>query len=109
MGVATDALIWSSSALVGISFLFEKLSWLYQGLRLFGGAYLVYLGIEMWFHAAEPQNLPPNPNRKVRDTWSYFRVGLMTNLAIRSRLFSLAASSPIFYHGRDRCGLGLPQ
>lgn len=34
----------------------------------------------MWFHAAEPQNLPPKLNRKVRDTWSSFRVGLMTNL-----------------------------
>lgn len=80
MGIATGALIWSSSALVGVSFLFEKLSWLYQGVRLFGGAYLVYLGIKMCFHAAEPQNLPPNLNRKVRDAWSSFRVGLMTNL-----------------------------
>ena len=80
MGIATGALIWSSSALVGISFLFLKLSWLYQGVRLFGGAYLVYLGIKMWFHAAEPLNTTSNLNEKVRDAWSSFRVGLMTNL-----------------------------
>lgn len=80
MGIATGALIWSSSALFGVSFIFDKFSWLYQGVKLFGGAYLVYLGIKMWLHAAKPLNSTPILNKRVGDAWSFFRAGLMTNL-----------------------------
>ncbi len=79
MGIATGALIWSSSALIGVSFLFEK-PWLYQGVRFFGGAYLVYLGIKMWLHAAEPLNATPTLSKRVRSAWSFYQAGLMTNL-----------------------------
>ena len=77
-GVSCAALLWSSAALLGISLLFETTVWLYQGLKVLGGAYLIYLGIQSWRYAGRPPQLsaktPPGSN------WRLFRVGFVTNL-----------------------------
>ena len=37
LGIATGALVWSSTAMGGLNFLVDKLAWLYWTLRLIGG------------------------------------------------------------------------
>lgn len=57
-GVSIGSVIWVGLVLVGISVVLEKAAWLYTGLRLAGGVYLVYLGIRLWRGARQPM-----PNR----------------------------------------------
>lgn len=78
LGVSCAALLWSSAALLGISLLFETTVWLYQVLKVLGGAYLIYLGIQSWRYAGRPPLLsaetPPD------SSWRLFRVGFVINL-----------------------------
>ena len=57
----------------GISVVLQQAAWLYAGLRLAGGAYLVYLGIQLWRGASTPMAfndapaaLPLAPSRGFR-------------------------------------------
>src|ERR687885_470648 len=54
LGVATGSAVWSGAALFGLSVVFEQLAWLYGGLKLLGGTYLLYLGIKLWRTADHP-------------------------------------------------------
>jgi len=53
-GVATAALIWAIAATLGMHLLLARAAWLYDVLKLMGGAYLVWLGFQAWRHADEP-------------------------------------------------------
>ena len=46
LGVATTGGVWSSPAVLGLSFVFERFVWLCGVLKLLGGAYLVYLAVK---------------------------------------------------------------
>ena len=59
LGIATGALVWSSTAMGGLNFLADNLAWLYWTLRLFGGVYLFYLGIVIWRRADQAFFLRP--------------------------------------------------
>ncbi len=79
LGVSCATFLWSSAALLGISLFLETTAWLYQGIKLLGGAYLIYLGVESWRHAGNK----PNPKVKMSLMSSgghSFRVGFITNL-----------------------------
>jgi threonine/homoserine/homoserine lactone efflux protein len=45
--------------LLGISFVLAQAAWLYAVLRLIGGAYLIYLGIQLWRGARNPMAETP--------------------------------------------------
>lgn len=80
LGVSCAAFLWSSAALLGVSLLFETTAWLYQGMKLLGGAYLIYLGIRSWRHAGNPPRLSAEVLSAL-SSWRSFRVGFVTNLA----------------------------
>lgn len=80
LGVACAALIWASAALFGLSLLFETTAWLYFGVKLFGGVYLIYLGMQSWRRANKPLMLDIRAP-VVLSGWRSFRVGFTTNLA----------------------------
>ena len=81
LGVAIGSTIWSSAALFSLSVVFAQFAWLYGGLKLLGGVYLLYLGIRLW-RAADHR--PPAPSSSTHTTvhtdWQAFRLGLLTNL-----------------------------
>lgn len=52
MGIAAGALTWSLVAVSGIAIVFQLVPPLYIGLRLIGGGYLIYLGINAFRSAA---------------------------------------------------------
>lgn len=107
LGVATAAAIWSSAALFGISVLFETAAWAYSTLKLLGGAYLIYLGVQSWRHAKEPLLLRAEKPGQTVSRWRYFRSGLVTNLTNpKSAIFfgsifatMLAPSLPVWVRG----------
>ena len=80
LGIAVGAALWSGSVALGLSMVFAHFAWLYGGLKLLGGAYLIYLGIRLWIGAG--QALPVLESRRATShgDWPAFRIGLITNL-----------------------------
>ncbi len=78
LGIATGALLWSSTAMGGLNFLVDKLAWLYWTLRLLGGVYLLYLGIAMWRRA--DQAFSSDLQAEPRTSWQAYRLGIATNM-----------------------------
>jgi RhtB (resistance to homoserine/threonine) family protein len=81
LGIATGSIIWSSIALFSLNAVFAQFAWLYGGLKLLGGMYLLYLGIKLWRTADHNPLIPPSSTPAVLYTdWQAFRLGLLTNL-----------------------------
>ena len=80
LGLATGAGIWSSSALAGLSVLLTQYVWVYDGLRVLGGCYLLYLGIVLWCNAGRPTTLVSPESATTADDWGAFRLGFGTTL-----------------------------
>ena len=81
LGVATGSAMWSSAALFSLSVVFAQFTWLYGGLKLLGGMYLLYLGIKLWRTADRHPLVPSSSTRAtVHTDWQAFRLGLLTNL-----------------------------
>ena len=80
LGIATGAGIWSTAASMGLSVVFAHFAWLYGGLMLAGGVYLLYLGIVLWRAADHPLAQPASQGAAVDTAWRAFRLGLFTNL-----------------------------
>jgi len=80
IGIAAGAAFWSSAAILGLSVLFARFTWIYRGLEVLGGIYLIYLGIRLWRTAFAP--LPTATGARVpsRTYGQAFRDGLLTNL-----------------------------
>ncbi len=47
-GIAVGDLLWSLAALLGLSEVFTLWPWLHGAMKIFGGAYLIYLGVMAW-------------------------------------------------------------
>ncbi|GGK44260.1 LysE family translocator [Salinarimonas ramus] len=54
IGMGLGGAIFAVIALLGLITVLEQVGWLYAGLRLAGGIYLVYLGIRIWRGASQP-------------------------------------------------------
>lgn len=54
MGLAFGASLWCLFALLGLTVLFRMVPQLYTALKVIGGAYLVWIAVQMLRHAAEP-------------------------------------------------------
>lgn len=79
LGVATGAALLATAAVLGLSVLFQQLSWLNTAIRLAGAAYLIFLGVQIFRQAREP--LPePTDDPAATGIWLYYRRGLITNL-----------------------------
>ena len=79
-GIGAGAVVWASAAMFGLNLIFEAAPALLWALKLFGGAYLIWMGVKLWRGAAEPfdtRDTRPVP----RSAFSAFRLGLFTQLA----------------------------
>lgn len=47
LGITCAVAIWASLAVFGFGLLIQQFFWLYEGIRLAGAAYLIYLGVRM--------------------------------------------------------------
>ncbi|MDM7458126.1 MAG: LysE family transporter [Paracoccus sp. (in: a-proteobacteria)] len=74
-GLATGASVWCLFALLGLTALFRVAPWTLVMMKLLGGIYLIWIGIRMWRHAAEPLPDPAAGRSKG------FVAGLLLNLA----------------------------
>ena len=77
-GFGLGATIWAAAAITGLSLLFDVAPWLFTGIKVAGGLFLVWIAVAMWRHAPEP--LPDMDVSTPRSPWSAFRLGLGTFL-----------------------------
>jgi threonine efflux protein len=80
LGIAVGAVVWSSTALFGLSVVFTQFAWLRRALKVLGGIYLLYLGIKLWRAADRPPGAPSPQGSMVRSDGQAFGLGLLTNL-----------------------------
>ena len=81
-GIVTGTALWGLAGFFGISTLFALAPWLYTGLKVVGGAYLVFLGLRL-IRASflrEAQSTPAAVAAKP-GIWASWRLGLLTNLS----------------------------
>ena len=80
-GIAIGSLIYAGLTMFGLSVLILRFAWLGDILRVLGGAYLVWLGIQAW--RAPPEDLHPASAGAVQHVPSLLRglrVGLLTEI-----------------------------
>jgi len=57
VGFGLGAVLWATAALAGLALLFELVPQLFTALKIVGGAFLIWIGIQMWRHAKEPLDM----------------------------------------------------
>ena len=73
LGITCAVAIWASLAVFGFGLLIQQFFWLYEGIRLAGAAYLIYLGARMLMAAlrtrAGSQDIAQAPRLSARQAW----------------------------------------
>lgn len=77
LGIVTGTLVWAICGYLGISMLFTLVPVLYFSLKIIGGLYLVYVGLNLIFKRKKPSE---GGMDKHFSATSCFRLGLLTNL-----------------------------
>jgi threonine/homoserine/homoserine lactone efflux protein len=89
LGIASGSVIHTLAAAFGLSAILATSAAAFTVVKLTGAAYLVYLGVQMWF--ARPTNSPDRPAVVPASAWGIYRAGLLTNvLNPKVALFYLA-------------------
>jgi threonine efflux protein len=98
-GITIGSLIYAALTMFGLSVLILRFAWLGDTIRIVGGIYLVWLGVQAW--RARPEDLHPAAGGLLRDAPSLLRgprVGLLTEItnpkAIAFFLSLFAAAVP---------------
>ncbi|MBE7211474.1 MAG: LysE family transporter [Gluconacetobacter diazotrophicus] len=82
LGIAAGSLIYAALTMFGLSVLILRFAWLGEVVRVLGGAYLVWLGVQAWRsapHGSEPVEVAGTG--RARPTLSYgLRVGFLTEI-----------------------------
>lgn len=79
--VAVGALVWAAAALFGLQALLARFEWLYLGLRIAGGLYLVYLGVMLFRMAGRGDGAVPAMSAERAAPGRVFREALMVQLS----------------------------
>ncbi len=81
VGMGIGGVVFGALALFGLQTILAHVSWLYDGLRLLGGAYLVYLAIMIWRGAADPIPVSSPDGMLSGNTIRSLALGLATQLS----------------------------
>lgn len=81
LGMGAGGAIFATLALLGLQALLVQVPWLYFGLKLLGGVYLVYLAIRLWRGAAEPLAVPDQADASASALRGPFLLGISTQLS----------------------------
>jgi threonine/homoserine/homoserine lactone efflux protein len=57
-GMGVGGVTFAIAAIAGLGAVLHYAEWAYLGLKILGGAYLVFLGIRMWLHAGQAATAP---------------------------------------------------
>jgi len=89
LGIATGTIFHTCAAALGLSAILATSAWAFSAIKLVGAAYLIFLGLKMFFDRQDSLSLPSNFRRST--TGAAFRQGVLTNvLNPKVALFFLA-------------------
>jgi len=80
IGMGLGGVFFGLLALAGLTAVLATVEWLYVGLRLLGGAYLVYLGILIW-RGADAPIVVPKGRGAAANPWRSFTLALTTQIS----------------------------
>ncbi|WP_322011286.1 LysE family translocator [Paraburkholderia sp. J12] len=108
-GIATSHALWATLAVFGLGLILAQLAWLYEGIRIAGAVYLVYLGAKtlMSLRQSSGAAAAPAAAAKTASSAHSYRRGLLVGLtnpkaaAFFGSLFVtlLPAHAPMWVHG----------
>ena len=81
LGMGVGGVTFAALALLGLHTLLSQVGWLYLGLKLAGGLYLVYLAVRIWRGAAEPITVPDGAEGQPGGFTRSFLYALATQLS----------------------------
>ncbi len=82
LGVAAGTAVWALSAVFGMVLVVQKVSWAYDGIRIAGAGYLIYIGVKALRGTAKlGPTLTAAAAAKTAGSWRSFRSGLLVDLA----------------------------
>lgn len=94
VGLGLMACTWTMMALLGLAVVFQLFPMVYTGVKVLGGAYLLFLAYKMWRNASAPIDARIPPARHA------FRQGFLVNLLNpKSVLFAAAVLVAVFPAG----------
>ena len=89
LGISVGTIFHTGAAALGLSAILATSAVAFGAIKLLGGAYLIFLGLKMFFERSGQLSLPSNFRR--RTPWAAFRQGVLTNvLNPKVALFFLA-------------------
>jgi threonine efflux protein len=77
LGLLAANMIWCAAVVLGLSTLLAVMPWLYAGIKVSGGLYLLHLGVRLW---REPSQLPSSTTFGAWGRTTAFTRGVLTNL-----------------------------
>ena len=80
LGIACGAVVWGLCGFWGLSLLFQTAPWLYGALKLLGGGYLIYLGIQLVSRRSANSFCIEDHQPTRPGVFAAWRAGLLTNL-----------------------------
>jgi threonine efflux protein len=83
LGISCAILVWAGASLLGLSVLLERFAWIYGGLKVVGGVYLIYLGFQTWRGSFKPSVTAEVSltRQNTISSWVAWRQGFLTNMA----------------------------
>ncbi len=77
LGFGLGAALWAAAAMAGLALLFQVAPWLFTALKIVGGAFLLWIALQMWRHARDPLPVAA-PGTPARTPASAVRFGFLT-------------------------------
>jgi threonine efflux protein len=77
LGLVVSNFIWCLAVVFGLASLFKVAPWLYTSMKVLGGAYLVFLGVQLW--RGGDWTTQPNQRTSIGSQTAMLR-GILTNL-----------------------------
>jgi RhtB (resistance to homoserine/threonine) family protein len=81
LAVGMGAVAWAAAALLGLQALLARFEWLYLVLRVAGGLYLVWLGIQLLRHAGRGAGDPVTASAAAPSPGNVFREAMFVQLS----------------------------
>ena len=81
VGMGVGGTVLAILALLGLKAVFSSMPILYNGMKLFGGFYLIYVGLQMWRGASSPMNVQEAGESVDQSCRKAFIASLLTQLS----------------------------
>lgn len=80
LGVVLGIACWAALALLGIGLLFQAFPWIHGVVKVAGGAYLLWMGVNLWRSSARP-DAQAAPIQAPLSDLAALRAGFLTNIS----------------------------